>query len=236
MSDPRDFLGRWSRRKLQPDAPDAAPGDKAPPRPVETLGDRAAPVKSPPPEEFDLTKLPPLKSIAAGTDVRVFLQRGVPVALTHAALRRAWVADPAIRDFIGLAENSWDFNAPNSLPGFGPLNLDEIRRAATQLFGDPGDAKVSGGSLDNEVSLAQPSSTPPDTGAVPPREMRTSALEERRGARSGNVEDKKNSDENADLTNVAQQAPTDGATQHQAKGNEIDPPSLRRLHGGALPE
>jgi hypothetical protein len=66
--------------------------------------------------------------------------------------------------------------------------------------------------------------------------MRTSALEERRGARSGNVEDKKNSDENADLTNVAQQAPTDGATQHQAKGNEIDPPSLRRLHGGALPE
>jgi hypothetical protein len=44
--------------------------------------------------------------------------------LTRAALRRAWSADQAIRDFIGLSENSWDFNAPEGVPGFGSLATD----------------------------------------------------------------------------------------------------------------
>jgi len=30
--------------------------------------------------------------------------------------------DPAIQNYIGLSENSWDFNAPDGVPGFGPLN------------------------------------------------------------------------------------------------------------------
>ena len=30
--------------------------------------------------------------------------------------------DPAIRNYVGLSENSWDFNAPGGVPGFGPLN------------------------------------------------------------------------------------------------------------------
>ena len=41
--------------------------------------------------------------------------------MTRAALRRAWSTDPAIREFIGLSENSWDFNAPGGGPGFDPL-------------------------------------------------------------------------------------------------------------------
>jgi hypothetical protein len=41
--------------------------------------------------------------------------------LTRAALRRVWSSDPAIRDFIGIAENQWDFNDPEGIPGFGPL-------------------------------------------------------------------------------------------------------------------
>jgi hypothetical protein len=32
--------------------------------------------------------------------------------MTVAALRRAWVSDPVIRDFIGIAENQWDFTNP----------------------------------------------------------------------------------------------------------------------------
>jgi hypothetical protein len=40
-------------------------------------------------------------------------------------LRRAWLADPAIRDFIGLSENSCDFNAPDGVPGFGSLITDD---------------------------------------------------------------------------------------------------------------
>src|SRR5207253_3315872 len=39
-----------------------------------------------------------------------------------AALRRAWVSDPVIRDFIGIAENQWDFTNPTTIPGFGPLH------------------------------------------------------------------------------------------------------------------
>jgi hypothetical protein len=36
---------------------------------------------------------------------------------------------PKIRDFVGLAENAWDFNAPGSIAGFGPLEMtEELRR------------------------------------------------------------------------------------------------------------
>ena len=65
----------------------------------------------PPPTEspFGAAILPPIGSIGAASDIRPFLAPGVPVDLTRAALRRAWSTDPAIRDFIGLSENSWDF-------------------------------------------------------------------------------------------------------------------------------
>jgi hypothetical protein len=56
-------------------------------------------------EPFDLASLPSIDAIVADTDVRRFLQSGVPAELTRAALRRAWTSDPAIRDFVGIAEN-----------------------------------------------------------------------------------------------------------------------------------
>lgn len=75
-----------------------------------------------PQRPFDLASLPSIESIAAHTDIAAFLNTGVPAELTRAALRRAWATDPAIRDFIGIAENQWDFNDPNAIPGFGPLD------------------------------------------------------------------------------------------------------------------
>lgn len=30
-------------------------------------------------------------------------------------------ADPAVHNFVGMSENGWDFNKPDSIPGFGPL-------------------------------------------------------------------------------------------------------------------
>jgi hypothetical protein len=60
----------------------------------------------------------------------------VPADLAQAALRRAWVAGPAIRDFVGLAENAWDFTAPGGVPGFEPLRaIDDVRRLAAQVAG-----------------------------------------------------------------------------------------------------
>jgi hypothetical protein len=79
--------------------------------------------------EFDVSTLPSLESITAATDIRPFLAPGVPQTLRSAALRRAWSADPAIRDFIGLAENAWDFTAPGAIPGFGTLTAAEVARA-----------------------------------------------------------------------------------------------------------
>jgi hypothetical protein len=84
----------------------------------------------PPPTEspFDAANLPPIESIRAGSDIRPFLAPGVPADLTRAALRRAWSTDPAIRDFIGLSENSWDFNAPDGVAGFGSLTRQLVAR------------------------------------------------------------------------------------------------------------
>ncbi|MGH6728375.1 MAG: DUF3306 domain-containing protein [Pseudolabrys sp.] len=50
---------------------------------------------------------------------------GAAPELTRAALRRAWSADPAIRDFIGLIGNAWDFNDPRGVPGIGPMPAGE---------------------------------------------------------------------------------------------------------------
>jgi len=132
----QDFLQRWSRRKLGPAEAEDAPA------PVEQAGESqpAAPPAeaSLEPPAFDLASLPPIESIDATTDIRVFLAPGVPAELTRAALRRAWTSDPTIRDFIGIAENQWDFTNPGAVPGFGSLNLkeEEVRAMVSRLFGE----------------------------------------------------------------------------------------------------
>ena len=89
----------------------------------------AKPGQSPPTESsFDAANLPPIESIGAASDIRRFLAPRVPADLTRAALRRAWSTDPAIRDFIGLSENSWDFNAQDGVPGFGSLTPQRLAR------------------------------------------------------------------------------------------------------------
>lgn len=130
MSEPKDFLSRWSERKRNPEPEKSAPEAKDVGLPSDANSADISPAAVP---EFDISTLPPLESIMANSDVRAFLQRGVPAELTRAALRRAWSADPAIRDFIGLSENAWDFNKPDSIPGFGSLSAEDVRRAVLQF-------------------------------------------------------------------------------------------------------
>ncbi|MBZ0146371.1 MAG: DUF3306 domain-containing protein [Pseudorhodoplanes sp.] len=142
MSDPNNFLSRWSRRKLEPPkegaetgAPETKPAE-AQPGAVETQAP-AVPVpaqKQPQEPPFDPASLPPIESITAGTDIRDFLKPGVPLSLSRAALRRAWTSDPAIRDFIEIAENQWDFTN-DSIPGFGQLDPTEVPRLLAKLMG-----------------------------------------------------------------------------------------------------
>src|SRR5207253_6075756 len=97
------------------------------------------PVSLPPQEaqpRFDAASQPPIESIGAGSDIRPFLAAGVPADLTRAALRQAWLADPAIRHFIGLSENSWDFNAPGGISGFGSLPEEDARRLLARVMGE----------------------------------------------------------------------------------------------------
>jgi hypothetical protein len=123
MSD-EEFLARWSRRKQE-----ARSGDPAsePAEPLEAHDPTPPPgtAGEPPNPDLDLSSLPPIESIDAATDITAFLRKGIPQEISRAALRRAWSADPAIRDFVGLAENAWDFNDPNAMPGFGPLDCSE---------------------------------------------------------------------------------------------------------------
>jgi hypothetical protein len=88
-------------------------------------------------ETFDLADLPAIDSIAANTDVTAFLRPGVPADLTRAALRRAWTSDPAIRDFVGLVENGWDFNDPSAMAGFGTITAEEVAQLASKIIGEP---------------------------------------------------------------------------------------------------
>jgi Protein of unknown function (DUF3306) len=125
MSD-ENFLARWSRRKRETTAVDSPPQIE----PADAAAPPAAPATTSEDHEVDLTRLPSLQSITGETDITAFLRKGIPQELSRAALRRAWETDPAIRDFIGLAENAWDFNDPNAMPGFGPLDYTEEQLAA----------------------------------------------------------------------------------------------------------
>jgi hypothetical protein len=137
-----DFLSRWSRRKQaatqeparSPPDPEsaAAPEQAAGARESESRDpsgtSEGAPQNSGAPA-FDPASLPPIESITAETDIRAFIAAGVPTELARAALRRAWTSDPKIRDFVGLADYAWDFNAPGSMAGFGPLAGADALRA-----------------------------------------------------------------------------------------------------------
>lgn len=122
-----EFLARWSRRKRE------ARENVAPPEPTKPAD---APTEPPLPvaeghePELDLSSLPSIDSITAATDITAFLRKGIPLELSRAALRRAWAVDPTIRDFVGLAENAWDFNDPTAMPGFGPLDCSTEELAA----------------------------------------------------------------------------------------------------------
>jgi hypothetical protein len=206
MSEPKDFLTRWSERKLKPDAavpaPDAkdsasAPNEKTPDAP---------PVPAP---AFDVSTLPSLESITEHSDIRAFLQRGVPAELTRAALRRVWSADPAIRDFVGLSENSWDFNAPDSIPGFASsLSTGELKHAAAQL-------------LDEFAKEAEKPSPP---------EHRSES-----GAFSAESDEPAKLDSLAD-TSEADEKRVDVAAQRDEPQTPINFPRQVRRHGSALPE
>jgi hypothetical protein len=249
MNDPENFLTRWSRRKREAteevrkddvtsDAGETTRRDVEAAEEMEPDASRQSDAKSEPP--FDPASLPPIESITADTDIRAFFAPGVPADLTRAALRRAWAADPKIRDFVGLAENAWDFNNPDSIPGFGSLELTtEIRREVARIAGEflPKDEAV--GSDPAAAPRPVPESTPSPQVPEPMSQIADSSAAGSRPheiASSAPVESNMQPVESAPETVTGRRSKVDAATQQRSRQELSLPTSFRRGHGGALPK
>ena len=246
-----DFLKRWSRRKREVAEQNAVVPEQSDVAAARNPDDHAGQTKPdhPPATDsdssglpFDLSKLPSIESIGPATDIRIFMQPGVPAALTRAALRRAWSADPAIRDYIGLSENSWDFTAPGSMTGFGSIDPKDVARLLSNIISS------------NEPDKDKPSAgdeAQPDTGAAPAGDVAPDSVNEPvfdAVADAGKAVPVGGMAE-ASHTDVAVREEHFGAAQHlsapmlQSKqapivtqSSEPPPIPLRRPHGRALPE
>jgi len=151
MSD-EGFLKRWSRRKRTEKLSARGEGaEKAAPGPVAQSAEGAP--RSPSPAEsgiaggadaspsvpqpakgddgpIDPATLPPLESLGADSDYRMFLKKGVPEALRIAALRKAWMTDPFIRDFRGPAEYALDYTTSE----FDLRPTDDVAKMLDSIF------------------------------------------------------------------------------------------------------
>jgi hypothetical protein len=202
VTDSENFILRWARLKQRNEATVAQPRT-----------DAAAE------EPFDPASLPSIESIVADTDISGFLQSGVPAALTRAALRQAWSSDPAIRDFIGIAENQWDFNDPNAMPGFGPLlEGDRLPELLAQALG--GRDKLAALIPEMPVSVQSlPDVTDHEPVALGQHEQRTFDASRQTERVAGLPDGGGGEDEIAGNDDVAEQ----------------DRPPRRRSHGSASP-
>jgi len=222
MTGSQKFLRRWSRlkraeRQRPPQPPGTPPAREPACPPAVAASERGQPPQScPEPSSLAETALPAIQSIAANTDIRAFLRAGVPAELTKAALRRAWTADPAIRDFIGIAENQWDFTDPAAIPGFGTLAPNEdLGRLVAQALGQGPASPASAGPAGGSEAVTTASQDAPQVYGMPERNEAT-------GQESQIVEE--------------QQKTVLAATQHHEPAAEPARPLSRRSHGSALPK
>lgn len=243
MTDPENFLSRWSRKKRDavdeptpaPPAEEAAADASPPVEAADKLVDNPL-ATSPSESAFDPASLPSLDSIGARTDIRGFLQPGVPPDLTRAALRRAWTADPAIRDFKGLQENDWDFNDPKSMFGFGELGPDfDLKRMLASVFGETPKEEATPPAADDVDRKLLPLTDEMAATDDRPAPDRVELLPTVRNAADARKSaDAQSFDATADTAEVVQRnanvALHDDDTNTSTKGGKRP-----RSHGGALP-
>lgn len=173
VADTADRQGRPSPaadETATPPAGPAAAGTEPPARsetlaaaladPDRPLGDEEATALA---AELDL---PAIEELTAESDYRGFLAKGVPAALTRAALRKLWASDPVFANLDRLNEYDEDYRAMNAAHevvqtayrvGKGFLDdtpADETDRDAEETGADTGD----------DDTLAQRQDSAPDGG------------------------------------------------------------------------
>jgi hypothetical protein len=201
VSEPENFIARWLRVKQESSVAAARPPEAD------------MPSSDPAPAPFDPACLPPIESITKESDISAFMQPDVPAELMRAALRTAWRADPAIRDFIGIAESQWDFNDPTAMPGFGPLlATDNAQSLASQFSRVASASDAIGAGLDFPTQPAETLNEPRDRHAD--KVWRSSGIAE---------------------ANPLKVEKTCRAPEERRVDSEIRPEGPRR-HGSALPK
>jgi hypothetical protein len=212
MTEREPFLTRWARRKRA--VSEGAPSATSLPAGERRADDNQAPQQHAVPADV-APPLPSLDSITAASDIRAFLASGVPADLTREALRRAWAADPAIRDFVGLAEYAWDYHATGMTAGFGPIEVtDELRQQVLRMLG-PEPAPANDDTSRREV--VTPAEAPVQVANIKPEpreQLSSSAVQQ------------------AHVGVPTQADPIDAS---QSKPAE-PPAGARRPHGSALPK
>ena len=256
------FLGRWARRKAQVSAQISAQvsaqekkreqereqAQELEPQAAAHGADSAAPEAEP----FDLASLPSLDEINAATDMKAFLRREVPDWLRNAALKKAWAADPAIRDYVNPAmEYAFDWNAPGGVPGGGPLEAgyDAAREALDMLSQPAGGASRPGhlfvdrssaeGAQEETQEGAQKASQEVEIAASqqeapPANAVRLSAAADRASEGEGLAKTSASGSAAAAPAPAAARKPADPPSTPPANP-PADPPAPRRRHGGAAP-
>ena len=238
----KGFLERWSRKKIEGEREASDPSAEARATDVSLPDEPGAPqrsaadvvkalVEAAPKPEFDLASLPLIDSITAVTDIRAFLGPGVPKELARAALRRAWSADPAVRDFKGLAENDWDFTDPTAMPGFGALPPGtDIKKMLAQIFGDGEKPAASDAVTEKPTALEAPDiaqqTAPPEPAFEEP-----SATAEKEESSKPEITTGRRQIAQADFVH----RDNDTAMHNNTPDDEPEERKNRRHHGSALP-
>ena len=220
MSRPEDttasqdgFLGRWARRKQEVQRQAAEP-PKPPPLPENAV------------EEGEPPPLPSLDSIIPGSDISAFFQKHVPEALRNAALRKLWVTDPEIRNFIEMADYQWDFNNPDSIPGWSSsVKGVDVKAMVDRVFGT--------GPM-REAATAPENAPAPGVAAQPGDTVQSVEKPEPSGI-SENAEIARENDPAGDRPSISGPDLIQfGATQQSTDESSVYD-IVRKRHGGALP-
>jgi hypothetical protein len=170
--------------------------------------------------------LPAIETIDAGSDIRAFLTPGVPTELKIAALRRAWSSDPAICEFVGLSEDLGDFNAPETIFGFGSIDKEKIQGLLERVLGSPEAPET------REAAEAGCQSDPmPEQATRSRTEAGMASFGSEAPAPQGNIEPGRFVAENKSQSDRIETAVQNAAF---PEGKGVLP--SRRRHGGALPE
>jgi hypothetical protein len=83
-----------------------------------------------------IAELPRIEDLVPSQALAAFMQPWVPTDIQTAALRRMWLIDPAIGDFVDPATDyAHDYNTPGGAPGYGPMEpTAEMVREVNAMF------------------------------------------------------------------------------------------------------